>query len=100
MPRECTCSRNSEYCSSAGFLTEKIDDSLPYSRLEHLKLPALGFYIYGLQGLTKRCRLSWLTDSALVYEPKCGGRGGCGVSANEYSCAHGAQINFGDLIHI
>jgi hypothetical protein len=25
------------------------------------------------------------------------GSGGCGVSANEYSCAHGAQINFGDL---
>jgi hypothetical protein len=25
------------------------------------------------------------------------GGGGCGVSANEYSCAHGAQINFGDL---
>jgi hypothetical protein len=29
------------------------------------------------------------------------GKGGgwvavCGVSANEYSCAHGAQINFGD----
>jgi hypothetical protein len=23
--------------------------------------------------------------------------GCCGVSANEYSCAHGAQINFGDL---
>jgi len=23
--------------------------------------------------------------------------GGCGVSANKYSCAHGAQINFGDL---
>ncbi len=31
-------------------------------------------------------------NSALVYEPKCGG-GGCGVSANEYSCAHGAQIS-------
>jgi hypothetical protein len=43
----------------------------------------------------KRCRLSWLTNSALVYEPKCGG--GCGISANEYSCAHGAQINFRDL---
>jgi hypothetical protein len=28
-------------------------------------------------------------------EPKCGGGGGCGVLANEYSCAHGAQINFG-----
>ncbi len=24
------------------------------------------------QGLNKRCRLSWLTNSALVYEPKCG----------------------------
>ncbi len=53
------------------------------------------------QGVTKRCRLSWLTNSALVYEPKCGGRRGwgwaCWVSANEYSCAHGAQINLGDL---
>ena len=49
------------------------------------------------QGVTKRCRLSLLTNSTLVYEPKCGGRGGCGVSANEYSCTHGAQINFRDL---
>jgi hypothetical protein len=23
--------------------------------------------------------------------------GSCGVSANEYGCAHGGQINFGDL---
>jgi hypothetical protein len=23
-----------------------------------------------LQGVTKKCRLSWLTNSALVYEPK------------------------------
>ncbi len=36
------------------------------------------------QGVTKRCRLSWLTNSVLVNEPKCGGRGSCGVSANEY----------------
>jgi hypothetical protein len=28
--------------------------------------------------------------------PNAGG-GGSGVSANEYSCAYGAQINFGDL---
>ncbi len=28
------------------------------------------------QGVTKRCRLSWLTNSVLVYEPKCGGMGG------------------------
>jgi hypothetical protein len=27
-----------------------------------------------------------------------GDRGCCGVSSNEYSCADGAQINFGDLI--
>jgi hypothetical protein len=46
------------------------------------------------QGVTKRCRLSWLTNSALVlavYEPK------CGVSANENSCTHGARIYTGDL---
>jgi hypothetical protein len=52
------------------------------------------------QGVTKICRLSWMTNSALVqylsFEPNCGG-GGCGASANEYSCAHGAPINFGDL---
>jgi hypothetical protein len=42
-----------------------------------------------------------MTKSAPDFESKCGGRGGgcgCGVSANEYSCAHGAQINFVDLI--
>ncbi len=38
------------------------------------------------QGVTKRCCLSWLTNSALVYEPKFAGGGGYGVSANEYSC--------------
>ncbi len=26
-----------------------------------------------------------------------GGKGVAEISANEYSCAHGAQINFGDL---
>jgi hypothetical protein len=35
------------------------------------------------QGFTKRCRLSWLTNSALVYEPKWAG-GSCRVSANEH----------------
>jgi hypothetical protein len=28
------------------------------------------------QRVTKRCRLSWLTKSALVYEPNCAGGGG------------------------
>ncbi len=32
--------------------------------------------IYYIQGVTMRCRLSWLTNSAFVYEPKCGGGGG------------------------
>jgi hypothetical protein len=27
------------------------------------------------RGVTKRCRLSWLTNSSLVFDPKCGGRG-------------------------
>jgi hypothetical protein len=49
------------------------------------------------QGVTKKCRLSWLTNSALVYEPKWGGAGLRGPT-NRYSCAHGAQINFGDVI--
>ncbi len=38
------------------------------------------FFFVSLQGVTKRCRLSWLTNSALVYEPKCGRDG---VSADE-----------------
>ncbi len=52
------------------------------------------------QGVTKRCSLSWLTKSALLYEAKCmGGRGSCGVSANECSCTPEPKyVNFGDLI--
>jgi hypothetical protein len=42
------------------------------------------------QEVTTRCRLSWLTNSALVYDPKrgvgVGGTESCGVSANEYIC--------------
>ncbi len=62
----------------------------------HASPPAKKIYIETM-GVTKTCRLSWLTNSTLVYEPKCGGGGSCLVSANEYSCTHGAQINFGDL---
>ncbi len=54
------------------------------------------------QGVTKRCRLSLLTNCAPRIRVPMRGEGGvCGVSANEYSCAHitwhGAQIKFGDL---
>jgi hypothetical protein len=49
--------------------------------LKRLKIPA--------QGVTKRCRLSLLTNSALVYESQLPMRGrSCGVSPIEYSCAH------------
>ncbi len=52
---------------------------------------------YWYQGVTKRCRRSWLTNSALVYEPKCGGRGelrGISQWVQQYT---GVEINFGDL---
>ncbi len=44
--------------------------------------------------------LGWpIAPSYMSQNAGGGGRGllRCGVSANEYSCAHGAQINFGDL---
>jgi hypothetical protein len=44
----------------------------PISRIIAMKDVSQG------QGVTKRCRLSWLTvtNGGLVYEPKCGGEGG------------------------
>ncbi len=46
-------------------------------RTKGARLPlALCAEVYENQGVTKSCSLSWLTNSALVYEPKCGGRGG------------------------
>jgi hypothetical protein len=44
------------------------------------------------QGITKRCRLSWRTNSALVYEPKCGGRGG--VVGSQLWCTRNKQPKF------
>ncbi len=56
------------------------------------------------QTLLYSCGLSWLTNSALVYEPKCGGRGGGGeggvavAGLSQWVWLYtGAQINFGDL---
>jgi hypothetical protein len=40
----------------------------------------------------------WLTNSALVYEPRCGGRGGVAGSQPMNTAVYtGAQINFGEL---
>ncbi len=38
------------------------------------------------QGVTKRCRLSWRANSALVNEPKCGGVRGVLRGLSLYSC--------------
>jgi hypothetical protein len=39
-------------------------------------------------GFKKICRLSWLTNSALVYEPKCVGEGGVAVSRPMCTAVH------------
>jgi hypothetical protein len=40
------------------------------------------------RGVTKRCRLSWLTNSALVYEPQCGGIRGVAGSRPRSTVVH------------
>jgi hypothetical protein len=49
------------------------------------------------QQVTKRYRLSWLTYSALVYEPKCRGRGGVAGSQPMSAGVHRSPNIFGDL---
>ncbi len=53
------------------------------------------------QGVTKRCRLSLLTNSALVILVQMRGRGGVAwsqpMSTAVHITWHGSQINFGDL---
>jgi hypothetical protein len=52
---------------------------------------------YFTHGATKRCRLSWLTNSAHVYEPKFGGDGEFQGLSQEVQLYTEAQINFGDV---
>ncbi len=48
-----------------------------------------GFSLVPLsQGVTRRCRLSFLPNSVLVYRVQMQGGGDCGVSANECNWAH------------
>ncbi len=55
-------------------------------------------FIQGIpRGLQKICRLSWLTNRALVYEPKCGRRGELRCLSQWEQPSTGAKINFGDL---
>jgi hypothetical protein len=46
-----------------------------------------GFICFA-QVVTKRCRLSWLTNSPLVYEPKCGDRWGVAGSQPMSAAVH------------
>ncbi len=52
---------------------------LPYGRqtaiINELRHTLMTRGLHYTQGVTKRCRLSWLTNSALVYEPICGMKG-------------------------
>jgi hypothetical protein len=56
------------------------DDSVKYMYRHEKKTPC--------QGVTKRFHLSWLTNSALVYEPKCGGREGVAGSQTMSTAVH------------
>ncbi len=63
-------------------LYDKTGRRVQYSQNSKHVLKVLKVKNSHTQGVTKRCRLSWLTNSALVYEPKCGGRGG-GVAGSQ-----------------
>jgi hypothetical protein len=62
-----------------------------------LSLDNKNFYACAQQGVTERCHLSWLTDSAHVYEPEFGERGELrGLSQWVQLCTWSPK-NFGDI---
>ncbi len=66
--------RNFHTVRTISFCVHKIPSDFYFkTKLGHQYMYA----IVCMQGVTQRYRLpvSWLTNSALVYEPKCGGRG-------------------------
>jgi hypothetical protein len=52
---------------------------------------------YVVQGVTNRCRLSWLPNSALVCEPNAGRRVAGSRPMSTALHKHGAKVHFGDL---
>ncbi len=79
-------------------LTVSLSQQFEQQMWIHKAMSALSLSQVANQGVTKRYRLSWLTNSALLYEPNCGGGGGgAGSQPMSTNCAHGAQINFEDL---
>ncbi len=89
---------------SAGSIS--LDSTFKFFHTHSKRVPTqtvvLGYTVYTLclitftQGFTKRCRLSWLTNSALVYEPKSGGEGELRGLSQWVQLYTGAQINFRD----
>jgi hypothetical protein len=73
----------------------EISGAIPAGKPFTFKIFKPQFPLLSIGGITKRCRLSWLTNSALVYEPKCGGtRGHAGsqpMSTAEYMCTFPAR---------
>jgi hypothetical protein len=70
--------------------------------ISQLGWPQASWKVLLTQGDTKRCRLSLLTSSALVYEPKCGRRGwgllGLSQTQQMGTAVHKEpKIYFGDL---
>ncbi len=69
-----------------------IREAFPFHR--HL---ADFFCIYQGVTITKRCRLSWLTNSAAYLSPNAGGGRACGGLSQWVQLYTEAQINFGDI---
>jgi hypothetical protein len=76
-------------------------NSPQYSSIHLRNTLALSIHIHMYQGVTKGCRLSWLTNSVLVIRVLMRGDGGsCGsepMSRAVHITWHWARINFGDL---
>ncbi len=62
-PQNSTCSRGGHCCAFTSFL---------FLRTPRQKGFLVEWWPAAVRGFTKRCLLSWLTNSALVYEPKRG----------------------------
>ncbi len=76
------------------FVTENqrgVEDRSSFFALPMLRDSLL---IYVEHGVTKKCRLSWLTNTALLYEPKGGERGELRALSLWVQLYTGAQINF------
>jgi hypothetical protein len=67
--------------STRAFLYSGTKSQTSFPKATPAALPCKDESACRVQRVTKRCRLSWLTNSSLVYEPKCERRGElCGIS--------------------